>query len=167
MATANCVHPHAQLEHAWAHCEQWHEHHNAHWREHCAVLSTPRTVCRCTCVHTSHLRLKSRPVCHSMSSMRAHLCLVAWVVSPHPCLYFFLQFLFQLFLMSNLVPDEISMEDPLCNSSFGSMVTLDYVTPVTADGQTAQNTRGDSTGAVLRQFVHARCCVWCQVQTAL
>ena len=33
--------------------------------------------------------------------------------------------------MFTLVPDEISMEDPLCNSSFGSMVTLDYVTPDT------------------------------------
>ena len=33
--------------------------------------------------------------------------------------------------MSTLVPDENSMEDPLCNSSFGSMVTLDYVTPDT------------------------------------
>ena len=33
--------------------------------------------------------------------------------------------------MSTLVPDEISMEDPLCKSSFGSMVTLDHVTPVT------------------------------------
>ena len=31
-----------------------------------------------------------------------------------------------------------------------------------ADGQTAQNTRGDSTGAVLGQVVHARCCVWCR-----
>ena len=30
-----------------------------------------------------------------------------------------------------------------------------------ADVQTAQNTRGDSTGAVLGQVVHARCCVWC------
>ena len=30
-----------------------------------------------------------------------------------------------------MVPDENSMEDPLCNSSFGSMVTLDYVTPLT------------------------------------
>ena len=30
-----------------------------------------------------------------------------------------------------------------------------------ADGQTAQNPRGDSTGAVLGQVVHARCCVWC------
>ena len=53
------------------------------------------------------------------------LCLVAWVVSPHPSLYFFLQFLFQLYLMSIPVPDENSMEDPL---SFGSMVSLDYVT---------------------------------------
>ena len=30
-----------------------------------------------------------------------------------------------------MVPDEKSMEDPLCNSSFGSMVSLDYVTPDT------------------------------------
>ena len=33
--------------------------------------------------------------------------------------------------MSTLVPDEISMEDPLCDSSFGSMVTLDYVNTLT------------------------------------
>ena len=33
--------------------------------------------------------------------------------------------------MSTLVPDEFSMEDPLCNSAIGSMVTLDYVTPDT------------------------------------
>ena len=30
-----------------------------------------------------------------------------------------------------MVPDENSMEDPLCNSSFGSMVSVDYVTPDT------------------------------------
>ena len=30
-----------------------------------------------------------------------------------------------------MVPDENSMEDPLCNSSFWSMVSLDYVTPDT------------------------------------
>ena len=35
--------------------------------------------------------------------------------------------------MFTLVPDENSMEDPLCNSSFGSMVSLDYVTPDTED----------------------------------
>ena len=33
--------------------------------------------------------------------------------------------------MSTLVSDEISMEDPLCDFSFGSMVTLDYVNPLT------------------------------------
>ena len=33
--------------------------------------------------------------------------------------------------MSNSAPDEISIEDPLCNSSLGSMVTLGYVTPDT------------------------------------
>ena len=33
--------------------------------------------------------------------------------------------------MSIRAPDEISMEDPLCDSSLGSMVTLDYVTPLT------------------------------------
>ena len=30
-----------------------------------------------------------------------------------------------------MVPDDDSMNDPLCNSSFGSMVSLDYVTPDT------------------------------------
>ena len=38
---------------------------------------------------------------------------------------------FHLFLMFTLVPDENSMEDTLYNSSFGSMVSLDYVTPDT------------------------------------
>ena len=64
-----------------------------------------------------------------------HACaLVSCVLSglsPHPSLYFFLQFRFQLYLMSIPAPDEISMEDPLCDSSLGSMVTLDYVTPLT------------------------------------
>ena len=70
------------------------------------------------------------------------------VLSPHPIhacargclsvlflvsLYFFLKSFFHLFLMSFLVPDENSMEDPLCNSSFGSMVSLDYVTPDTCN----------------------------------
>ena len=30
LATANCVHPHAQHEQPGAHCEQWHGHHKAH-----------------------------------------------------------------------------------------------------------------------------------------
>ena len=68
------------------------------------------------------------------------------VISPHPIhacargclsflfiqsLYFFLKSFFHLFLIPAMVPDENSMEDPLCNSSFGSMVSLDYVTPDT------------------------------------
>ena len=72
---------------------------------------------------------RSRFVCHSISSMHAHLCLVSWAVSPHPSLYFFFQFFFQLYLMSIPALDEISMEDPLCDSSLESIVTLDYVTP--------------------------------------
>ena len=48
-----------------------------------------------------------------------------------PSLYFFLKSFFHLFLNPTMVPDENSMEDPLCNSSFGSMVSLDYVTPDT------------------------------------
>ena len=114
-----------------AHCEQWHGHHKAHWRVQCAVLSTPRTVCWCTVFTHRTCGSRSRLVCHSMSSMHAHLCLVSWVVSPHPSLYFLIQFLFQLCLMSNSAPDEISIEDLLCNSSLGSMVTLDYVTHLT------------------------------------
>ena len=48
-----------------------------------------------------------------------------------PSLYIFLKSFFHLFLNPAMVPDENSMEDPLCNSSFGSMVSLDYVTPDT------------------------------------
>ena len=46
-------------------------------------------------------------------------------------LYFVLKSFFHLFLIPAVVPHENSMEDPLCNSSFGSMVSLDYVTPDT------------------------------------
>ena len=56
-------------------------------------------------------------------------CLIAF--SLHPSLYFFLKSFFHLFLMSTLMPDENFMKDLLCNSSFGSMVSLDYVTPDT------------------------------------
>ena len=43
---------------------------------------------------------------------------------------------------------------------FGKLFLLVVVSG--ADVQTALNTRGDSTGAVLRKVVHARCCVWCR-----
>ena len=41
-----------------------------------------------------------------------------------------------------MVPDENSMEDPLCNSSFGSMVSLDYVTPDTTNVPNSLEARG-------------------------
>ena len=40
-------------------------------------------------------------------------------------------FLFQPFLMSTSAPDEMSVPNPLCDSSLGSVVTSDYVTPLT------------------------------------
>ena len=52
--------------------------------------------------------------------------------------------------MSILVPDEISMEDPLCDSSFGSMVTLDYVNPLT-ELEGAELVK-DPVGTVLPSF---------------
>ena len=69
--------------------------------------------------------------CHFTSS---HPCMCTWLFErPLPCLslYFFFKSFFHLFLIPAMVPDENSMEDPLCNSSFGSMVSLDYVTPDT------------------------------------
>ena len=81
--------------------------------------------------HTSHLWLKVSP-CVSFHVIHAcALVSCSLSVSPHPSFYFLVLFLFQLYLMSNSAPDEFSIEDPLCNSSLGSMVTLDCVTPLT------------------------------------
>ena len=85
----------------------------------------------CTYVFIRHIWLKSR-LCVFMSihgHRHAHLFLsvVFFLVS----LYLVLKSFFHLFLNPAMVPDENSMEDPLCNSSFGSMVSLDYVTPDT------------------------------------
>ena len=59
----------------------------------------------------------------------AHWCLsvVFFLLS----FYLLLKFLFHLFLIPAMVPDDDSMNDPLCNSAIGSMVTFDYVTPDT------------------------------------
>ena len=83
-----------------------------------------------SCVHC-HMWLKSR-LCvfisiHGHRHTHLFLSVLLFLVS----LYFFLNSFFHLFLDPAMVPDENSMEDPLCNSSFGSMVSLDYVTPDT------------------------------------
>ena len=87
--------------------------------------------------HISHLWLKVSP-CVSFHVIHAcALVCCSLSVSPHPSFYFLVLFLFQLYLMSNSAPDEFSIKDPLCNSSLGSMVTLDYVTPLTHPAQPA------------------------------
>ena len=59
--------------------------------------------------------------------------------------------------MSSLMPDEISMEDSLCNSSFGSMVTLDYVTPDTVPSRHVYREKlGEGVGTVSKAK-----CRWC------
>ena len=83
-----------------------------------------------SCVHY-HIWLKSR-LCVFISihgHRHAHLFLsVAFFLVS---LYLVLKSFFHLFLNPAMVPDENFMEDPLCNSSFGRMVSPDYVTPDT------------------------------------
>ena len=82
-------------------------------------------------VHTSHLWLKVSPCVsfHVIHACAPVCCSLS--VPPHPSFYFLVLLIFQPYLMSNSAPDEFSIEDPLCNPSLGSMVTLDYVTPLT------------------------------------
>ena len=84
----------------------------------CSYIALVAQVSPCVSFHVIH-------ACALVS------CLLSGLSSP-VSLYFFLQFLFQLYLMSIPAPDEISIEDPLCNSSLGSMATLDYVTLLTS-----------------------------------
>ena len=130
-ATEHCVCLHAQSRQSWDHCDQLHERHDTHRRVHCAVQSTLRTVFRCVDLMRSYVTLAQvSSVClhfHPWSSA----CAFVLECSLHPSLYFFHKSFFHLFLNPAMVPDENSMKDPLCNSSFGSMVSLDYVTPDT------------------------------------
>ena len=74
--------------------------------------------------------------------------MIASCVSSHPCMrtcvlrldcfllaclvfYLVSLFYFQPFLMPTSAPNERSMSNPLCNSSLGTVVTSDYVTPLT------------------------------------
>ena len=85
-------------------------------------------------VHIALFWLKSRLVCHP-----CHPCMRTCGWCLELCVFFlvFLVFylvsllLFQLFLMSTSAPDERSMSNPLCDSSLGTVVTSDYVTPLT------------------------------------
>ena len=91
--------------------------------------------------HAAH-----RPLMHSVHI--APWLKVASCVSSHPCMrtcvlrldcfllaflvfYLVSLFYFQPFLMSTSAPNERSRSNPLCYSSLGSVVTSDYVTPLT------------------------------------
>ena len=85
------------------------------------------------CTHAYTVTCGSSLVCVRVISIhgRRHAHLFLSVVFFLVSLYLVLKSFFHLFLIPAVVPDENSMEDPLCNSSFGSMVSLDYVTPDT------------------------------------
>ena len=87
-------------------------------------------------MHSVHVApwLKYRLVCHP-----CHPCMrtCGWCLELSVFFLVFLVFylvslfLFQHFLMSTSAPNERSMSNPLCDSSLGSVVTSDYVTPLT------------------------------------
>ena len=91
--------------------------------------------------HAAH-----RPLMHSVhiapwlkfaSCVSSHPCMRTCVLRLDcfllACLVFYLVslFLFQPFLMSTSAPNERSMSNPLCDFRLGSVVTSDYVTPLT------------------------------------
>ena len=83
----------------------------------------------------SHCHIGSRPR-SVISPHPIHACALGCFLSVFFLLSFYLlsKSFFHLFLTPAIVPDENSMNDPLCNSAIGSMVSLDYVTPDTDPG---------------------------------
>ena len=91
------------------------------------MARTPQSTLTCTMRSSEHAA--HRLLMHMCSHIALASCSLSGLSSP-----------VSLFLPPvplpalpdvHLAPDEISMEDPLCDSSLGSMVTLDYVTPFT------------------------------------
>ena len=110
------------------------------------MARTPESTLTCTMRSSEHAA--HRPLMHSVHIALLAQGLVLCVIHViHACapvsallsvlflvslsFYFFLQFLFQVYLMSTSAPDELSVENPLCDSSLGSMVTSYYVTSLT------------------------------------
>ena len=85
---------------------------------------------RCTHLFTLSHWLKGLAVSFHLIHGHSH---AHWCLSVFFLLSFYLlpKFLFHLFLIPAMVPDDVSMNNPLCNSAIGSMVSLDYVTPDT------------------------------------
>ena len=131
-ATEHCVQLHAQSQQSWDHCDQLHERHDSHRRANHAPLSTMRAPFRCVVVHVFTPSHWLKGLVRVLSPHPIHAC-ARGCLSVFFLLSFYLlsKFLFHLFLIPAMVPDENSMNIPLCNSAIGSMVSLDYVTPDT------------------------------------
>ena len=86
---------------------------------------------RCTHLFTLSHWLKGLAVSFHLihGHSHAHWCLSVFFLVPF---YFLLKFLFHLFLLLAMVPND-SMNNPLCHSAIGSMVTFDYCTPDTSN----------------------------------
>ena len=84
---------------------------------------------RCTHLFTLSHWLKGLAVSFHLIHGHSH---AHWCLSVLFFLSFYLlpKFLFHLFLIPAMVPDD-SMNNPLCHSAIGSMVTFDYCTPDT------------------------------------
>ena len=82
---------------------------------HIALLAQGLALC---VIHVIH-------ACAPVSGLLSVLFLVSL------SFYFLSLFLFQLYLMSTSAPDKTSVPNPLCDSSLESVVTSDYVTPLT------------------------------------
>ena len=114
----------------------------------CTTSSTLSPILRPLFVTNCMSGMQPRTTEHNARRVyMSHLTCSHWVkglvsvISPdpiHACargcltvLFLLSKSFFHLFLIPAMVPDENSMEDPLCNSAIGSMVSLDYVTPDT------------------------------------
>ena len=84
---------------------------------------------------------------HGHSHAHLFLSVVFFLLS----FYLLFKSFFHLFLNSAMVPDENSMEDPLCNSAIGSMVSLDYVTPDTGPKRSVQFLKGTLRHVKIRE----------------
>ena len=85
-------------------------------------------MCHLICSHCHIGSRASQCLFHLIHGhSHAHWCLsVLFLLS----FYFLPKFLFHLFLLLAMVPSD-SMNNPLCHSAIGSMVTFDYCTPDT------------------------------------
>ena len=85
-------------------------------------------------MHSVHIALcgsSSPRVCHPIHACAPVCCLLTVLFLVSLFFYLVSLFLFRPFLMSTSASNERSMSNPLCDFRLGSVVTSDYVTPLT------------------------------------